>query len=399
MIQIVRHPIVRLGEIAGGGQYGLNAPALKEGKGTRFIRITDIDDHGDLRPDSLAYVAVSPEDFKKYAVYGGDILIARSGATAGKSLLVKPQDSPAVFAGYLIRFRADPGKVMPEFLGAFLQGNAYWTQIEATKRVAAQPNVNAQELAQLRIPLPPLDEQRRIVDILNHAASIRRLRDEAKAKAREIIPALFVEMFGDPATNPKGWEVRTVGDVLSAADYGTSQKATDAPPGIPVLRMGNVSASGKLQLDNLKYIDMDEEEASKLRLQSGDILFNRTNSKDLVGKTGLWDGRFDAIAASYFIRLRTKPSVMSPTYFWAFFNGKFMKRRLFETARGAIGQSNINTKELRAFAIAVPPLPLQQEFAERVAEVEGISTLNDKAVMAAEQLAQSLMSQVFGAAA
>jgi hypothetical protein len=143
-VATVEWPRVRLGEVAGEGQYGLNAPALKEGVGARFIRITDIDDRGRLRNDSFAYVNVSAKDTQKYAVADGDILIARSGATAGKSLLVTGADAPAVFAGYLIRFRPIEGRVLSGFLASFLQSKAYWQQIEATKRVAAQPNVNAQ---------------------------------------------------------------------------------------------------------------------------------------------------------------------------------------------------------------------------------------------------------------
>jgi hypothetical protein len=100
-------------------------------------------------------------------------------------------------------------------------------------------------------------------------------------------------------------------------------------------------------------------------LLAGDLLFNRTNSKELVGKTGLWDGRFDAVAASYFIRLRVNRERIVPAYLWAFFNTSHMKRVLFQTARGAIGQANINAKELRAFPVAAPPLPLQTAFAQQ----------------------------------
>jgi type I restriction enzyme S subunit len=127
------------------------------------------------------------------------------------------------------------------------------------------------------------------VGLLDRAAEIRRRADAARAKARAIIPALFLDTFGDPATNPKGWPVATVGDVLDSASYGTSQKASDAGGGLPVIRMGNVTMNGQLDTTDLKYMELTEAEREKAELLEGDLLFNRTNSKELVGKTGLWD--------------------------------------------------------------------------------------------------------------
>jgi type I restriction enzyme S subunit len=153
----------------------------------------------------------------------------------------------------------------------------------------AQPNISQAIIRDTLVPLPPLDEQRRIVGLLDRAAEIRRRADAARAKARAIIPALFLDTFGDPATNPKGWPVATVGDVLDSASYGTSQKASDAGGGLPVIRMGNVTMNGQLDTTDLKYMELTEAEREKAELLEGDLLFNRTNSKELVGKTGLWD--------------------------------------------------------------------------------------------------------------
>lgn len=118
-------------------------------------------------------------------------------------------------------------------------------------------------------------------------------------RTADLIPALFQEMFGDPATNPKGWVVRTAGELMNSCDYETSHKANDDGRGISVLRMGNVTTDGQLDLEDLKNVELEENELSKQFLQADDVIFNRTNSRELVGKTGMWDGRFDAVAASY----------------------------------------------------------------------------------------------------
>jgi type I restriction enzyme, S subunit len=132
-------------------------------------------------------------------------------------------------------------------------------------------------------------------------------------------------------------------------------------------------------------------------LERGDLLFNRTNSKELVGKMGMWDGGGEALAASYFIRCRVDRVKMIPEFAWVFFNTSFMKRRLFETARGAIGQANINSKELMAFALPVPPLPLQEEFAARIGALMRVQEQHAGAAHAEEWATASIQSRLFNA--
>jgi type I restriction enzyme S subunit len=246
-----------------------------------------------------------------------------------------------------------------------------------------------------QVNVPPLPEQRRIVDLLSRAEGIFRLRREAEKKAAELIPALFLNMFGDPATNPKGWPVASVGDALDAIDYGSSSKATSDGVGLPMIRMGNVTYEGNLNLADLKYVDLPATEAERYSLKIGDILFNRTNSKELVGKTGLWDVACEAIVASYFIRLRVQREVLSPHYLWALMNTAHMKRVIFDTARGAIGQSNINSKELKSFPLLVPPLPLQEQFALRCADVSGLVSQQSVATAKAKATFNALLAQAF----
>lgn len=287
---------------------------------------------------------------------------------------------------------------LSDYIRHFLVSEGFHRQFMGTVAGVGGSLLRAQpkSVAKITIPLPPLDEQRRIVRLLDRAAEIRRRADAARAKARAIIPALFLDTFGDPATNPKGWPMRTVGDVLGSASYGTSQKANENSTGQPVIRMGNVTMGGQLDTGDLKYVVLPEPERKKAELLAGDLLFNRTNSKELVGKTGLWDGRFEAVAASYFIRLRADREQIDPTYLWAFFNSSHMKRTLFATARGAIGQANINAKELRAFHLAVPPLFLQTAFADQVGRLEALARQLDAAATKTEAMAAALSAEVFG---
>lgn len=250
-------------------------------------------------------------------------------------------------------------------------------------------------LKEVDVPKPPLSEQRRIVDLLSRAEGIVRLRREAHKKAASIIPALFLDMFGDPARNPMGWKVVQLGDVIRSADYGSSSKASDDAVGLPLIRMGNVDYAGGLDLSDLKYVELDPKKAEHYRLAKGDLLFNRTNSKELVGKTGLWDEAIEAVVASYFIRVRVNETLVRPFFVWAFMNTKHMKRVLFDTARGAIGQANINTRELRAFQIPLPDLKTQEHFEERCRALLAIQKQQAGATVAGLAVFNSLLARLF----
>ena len=250
--------------------------------------------------------------------------------------------------------------------------------------------LNKRKVEELKIPLPPLDEQRRIAGILNRAARIERLRARTADRLREFIPALFIKMFGDPIENPMGWGIEPLGANCVLTQYGTSKKANNRAEGVPVLRMGNVTYDGYLNCTDLKYTELTEADTEKYALHVGDILFNRTNSKELVGKTGIWDGRFEAVAASYFIRLQIKETALCPVYVWAFMNSSAMKRRLFRTARGAVGQANINAKELESLPLPVPPLKHQRQYAEIVKAIHGTVRFVDSSQQISLDLGTSL---------
>ena len=157
--------------------------------------------------------------------------------------------------------------------------------------------------------------------------------------------------------------------------------------------MGNVTYSGDLDCANLKWIDLSENDTEKYLLRKGDLLFNRTNSKELVGKTGVWDGRFDAVAASYFIRLRLDESSVCPLYVWAFMNSAATKHRLFETARGAIGQANINAEEVKSLSLPVPPLDLQRTYSELAEKAKSDLKISETGSCNVSELQRSLMSR------
>jgi type I restriction enzyme S subunit len=285
--------------------------------------------------------------------------------------------------------------VDPDFL--FFALKSVISELESKTHGSTMKHVVRGDFEGTFIHLPGIDEQRRIVDLLSRAEGIARLRRQAQQKVAALIPTIFVDMFGDPATNPKGLDVVALGDVLASADYGSSAKAGDEEAGLPMIRMGNVDYSGNIDLAALKYVDLPPDDVARFGLKDGDILFNRTNSKELVGKTGLWIGDREAVLASYFIRLRVDERLARPFFVWAFMNMPHMKRVLFETARGAIGQANINSRELRAFRIPLPDLDEQARFESRCRDVLALRAQQRRALVKAEAAFQALLARAFSA--
>lgn len=166
------------------GAYGINASAKEIAAGEpRYIRITDIDGNGQLIASER--VGVDNPSVDAYLLTDGDLLIARTGNTVGKSFLYSDSDGPAVYAGYLVKFRLNPTLALPKYIFFMTRSSQYRDWIASTVRVGAQPNINAKEYSSLRVPVPKIEKQKYLIDLadrLQEARSqcdtrIRRLRD------------------------------------------------------------------------------------------------------------------------------------------------------------------------------------------------------------------------------
>lgn len=169
-------------------------------------------------------------------------------------------------------------------------------------------------------------------------------------------------MFGTYPQNPKGWNTGIIRDVLNEVRYGSSRPAV--PDGkYPYLRMNNITYSGELDLSDIKQINIPDNELAKCTVRRGDVLFNRTNSKELVGKTCVYNRDEMMVLAGFVVRVRVNEKVL-PEFLSAFLNTDFSKTMLRNMCKAAIGQANINAQELQNIKLYIPPIELQKEFVE-----------------------------------
>lgn len=265
--------------------------------------------------------------------------------------------------------RPKPGVIDDRYLLHFLRQP--WIRIAGEKRMTGsggQRRVPVAFLANVNVPLPPLVEQRRIAEILDRADALRAKRRQAIAKLDSLTQSIFIDMFGIPTPGRSTWPLGKVGDMLTSANYGTGKKA-GSTGSFPVLRMGNITAWGEIDMTDLKYMDLADPEVPKYTVRRGDVLFNRTNSAELVGKTAIYRAT-DAVAfAGYLIRLRVNES-NDPEYLAAFMNTSFTKTKLKAMCKSIVGMANINATEVQGITIPLPPLEMQQKFADRIAGIE-----------------------------
>ena len=298
------------------------------------------------------------------------------------------------FGGFMGVIEPNPVLVLPRYMFCSCRSRAYRMFLNSIFNGANINNLKWSELSKFEIPVPPKDVQERIVaelDLLNGVL------DKQKAQLKELdnlAQSIFYDMFGDPIENPKGWNVKTIGDICRSVSYGTSAKASSTGR-YKYLRMNNITYSGELDQTDLKYIDMTEAEYEKYSVVEGDVLFNRTNSLDLIGKTTYMHGFEPMIIAGYIIRVRLNDMALS-VYVSKFMNTPALKKLLKSMAKGAVNQSNINSKELQSIKIPVPPLSLQQTFADKIASIEKQKAAIIQSMAETQKLLDYTMDKYFG---
>ena len=247
-----------------------------------------------------------------------------------------------------------------QYLYYYLKSDFALQRIRAVATGSVRDNLKLDMLYEFPITIPDIETQRDIAHRLDSVKNTISLREKELQTLDNLIKARFVEMFGTPFMNEKHWINGTIGDVVTEVRYGTSRPAVDGGK-YPYLRMNNLTSDGYIDLNNLKRIDIPDEEVEKCIVRKGDILFNRTNSVELVGKTALFDLDEEMIIAGYIIRVRLKP-ILLPEIFAQYMNLKPVKDLLRSMAKCAVNQANINAQELQGIRVFIPNIELQKEF-------------------------------------
>ena len=257
--------------------------------------------------------------------------------------------------------------------GKFENKYIYYYLISKTNEIAKMfrgaglKHLNKKEFFKMNIELINIEEQKKIIKELDLINKLMNYKRKQIKLFDNFIKSQFVEMFGIPFLNNKNWTMGIIKELVREVKYGTSKPANGGK--YKYLRMNNITYEGKLDLNEMKYIDIEKDDKEKYVIKKGDILFNRTNSKELVGKTCVFDVEEEMIIAGFIIRVRVN-DFANPYFISEYLNTVYLKDKLRNMCKDASGQSNINAKELQNIKIYIPPITLQNQFSEIVKQID-----------------------------
>ncbi len=386
----------RLGEVCEKPEYGYTTSAKPQGNEPLFLRTTDIS-NGEICWQSVPFCSEPPIDEERYSLKDGDILVARAGSVGASIVIRNPPRS--IFASYLIRFRPR-NELNPSYAGFFLKSEMYWSQLGSKTAGTTLPGVNATNLAKVKIPLPPLPTQRRIVSILEKAEETKRLRAQAGELTDRLLQSVFLEMFGDPVKNPKGWIVKRANELtfdkssIICGPFGSQLKIGEyVEEGIPVLGIDNVAVNKFVWAKPKNITRKKYEQLNAFSVRPEDILITRTGT---VGRTCVIPKIFgDSVIGPNLLKVTLDKDIMLPEVFatsLSYFPS--MIEQIQNLSPGATVPV-FNTKNLKALKIVVPPLPLQQKFARIVEKIESMRQSQNQSKQQIEDLFSALMQKAF----
>lgn len=341
--------------------------------------------------------AEKAKDLAYHKVVPGDLVITKMGLPPCVAAIYPDTELPGIVTADIIKLSVDPTKADTRFVMHYLNSPYAKQEIARITFGVTRPKVTLADFRQIGIQLPPIEEQRRIAAILDKADAIRRKREEGIRLTEELLRSTFLDMFGDPVQNTKGWETRSLGDLADVQGGLQLAPVRDRHPiRVPYLRVANVYRD-RLDLREIKEIGCTAAELERVRLLNGDILLVEGHgNRDEIGRAAIWDGSIgNCVHQNHLIRLRLNQQVVEPNYLNAFINSEGGRRQLVGFGKTTSGLNTISVSNVRQVKALLPPLSKQQAFASRIEKIRCFLAGRTRACEAASGLFDSLVQRAF----
>lgn len=298
----------------------------------------------------------------------------------------------------LVPLRCDPKKIIPAYLAYFLRSPEFLGFAKTLVAGAKMPRMVMSKFWRFTVPVPPIPEQRRIAAILDQAEALRAKRRAALAKLDALAQSIFIEMFGDPVVNPMKWPDTTplgdVADIASGITIGRNLNGLTTRE-VPYLAVVNVQ-DREIRLDVLKTTEATEVEIAKFRLQKNDLLLTEGGDPDKLGRGSLWHGEMaECIHQNHVFRVRLTSREVHPLFLNWLVGSRRGKTYFFKSAKQTTGIASINMTQLRGFPLLLPPMTLQQRFAEQMDLVDHLKADHRASLAHLDALFASLQHRAF----
>ncbi|MDX8477014.1 restriction endonuclease subunit S [Mesorhizobium sp. VK24D] len=357
--------------------YGPGIPWLKSGE-VRAGRISMVEEQ---------ITEIGLQESSARIAKAGSPVIAMYGATAGVAGILEVD---AALNQAVLAIEPVGTKLDNEFCFHLLSAEA--PRLLTMTQGSGQPNLSKGLIDGLSVPLPPLDEQRRIAEVLRSVDNAMAGGQNVAEQAQTVWNGLTETLIWDRLSSSPN-VAQPLGHALLGTDYGVNAPLGNEPTGYAVLRMGNLQ-DGWIDPTDMKWGEIADAEALTLALDVGDILFNRTNSRDLVGKVALVREPTDFLYASYIVRLRVDQSVADPYYLFAMMHSRRAQAQFKSIATPGVSQSNINPTNLKKQIIPLPPLADQRGISEQLQSAEAARRIALEQLVTLRQIKSDLMSDL-----
>ncbi|HLB49693.1 MAG TPA: restriction endonuclease subunit S [Anaerolineales bacterium] len=375
----------------------------RTGKSLRpFLRTANVF-WGRLDLSTVDTMDFTDQEAEKLSLRIGDLLVCEGG-DIGRTAMWRDEIEGCSHQNHVHRLRAKITNVEPMFYMYWMQAAMLLLRLyggEGNKTTI--PNLSKARLSTFQVPIPPLPEQRAIAHVLSKIQAAAEAQAAIAGRARELKRALMARLFteglrGEPLKEteigpmPEGWEVAPLGDCVTQAQYGLSVRGEESGK-YPILRMTN-QQNGVIVPANLQHVNISENELAKFKVNRGELLFNRTNSMELVGRTAIFDLEEDYVFASYLIRVAVIREKLEPHFLNFYLNDENSQARLKGLATRGVSQSNISASRLRTFIIPVPSLDEQREIARILQTVDAKIASAERKRARLEELFRAMLGQL-----
>ena len=378
-------------DISGG--YAFKSTIFKD-NGIPIIRIGDISDNKINISETTVYINENIEKYKNFIISKGDILIALSGATTGKFGIYN-YDEPSLLNQRVAKLF--PKKdVLNKYLYHYM--NKLQDTIYNKALGCAQPNISPKEIGELEIYLPNINEQKAIVEVLDKAQELIDKRKKQIEALDELVKSKFIEMFGDPVSDSKGWKKVICKDISLKIGSGATPSGGNSSykeEGISLIRSMNVH-NNKFVYKDLAFID--DEQAKKLKnviIEENDILLNITGAS--VARCCIVPSEIIPARVNQHVSIvRTKQDIIIPVFLCYQFTNDTYQRMLWNIATsGGATREAITKQQVENLEVIVPPIELQNKFADFVKQVDKLKFEMEKSLKELEDNFNSLMQKAF----
>jgi len=387
--------IKRLDQVCTEFQNGIGKNKEFYGKGTKVANIGDLYQAPTFEPVKYSLLDVSDKEIQKYALQRGDILFVRSSVKKEGVAYASMYNSDelCLFSSFMIKATPNQNLIFPKFLAYQLRSSKLRQLLVNASNTSTITNISQPNLKKIEVVVPPLAQQKRIANILDHADTLRKTQKQKIQQFDQLLKSTFFEMFGDPLRNLKKWKpIKAeklyniqLGKMLSAKNYtGTHLR--------PYLRNVNVKWH-HLNLSDIKMMDFNEKDFQKYALKSGDILVCEGGE---VGRTAIYNGEIENCCYQNALhRLRPKQQGVINSYYFMFYMWFSAECGLIERLTSTVTIAHFTAKKFKQFEILVPPLALQEKFAEIVSKIEAQKVVSQQSLKKYEDLFQCLLQKAF----